>query len=816
MWGLLLLALLFTGCSSGDGADTGGRDFVFTGGGIADGGTPGPGAVTFNFVKAQTALTVPTDTTQIRFKFFTAGNVLIQTNTADFAPSITIDPVDARAASVTITAIGPNGFPLATATVPVQVVSGETVEVDFDDISMTPVTLETVLINPPSATLAVGDTQQFTANFRFSNGDILPGNGVTWSATGQVSVDANGLATGTTDGEGTVTADINGTQGSATIVVGQGFFLDSVLISPGGMPVVASNGGTLEFTVEGLDQFGNPFPITGTVNWAITTNNTGSTIDQNGLYTAGAVEDTDTVTVTVDGTLTDTQDVTVTDIPGDITMIELTPDPVNMTAAFQTQVLTATGTFEDMTTAPLTNAQHGVTYVSSNPAAASVNAVTGVVTAQAQGTTTITVSTMSGGMLVSDDTDVNVDFGAANAAPVVTPDAAPLTVDLTPVPAYPGITVTDDQVSLVGGTVTLSVLGAANDLIYDVDEGSAIIEMGTLVGDGTSTVTFDIAADVTPAQLTTFLQGVTVARNALSGTATLQVSVSDGRTPNERTGTGSRAANAFITVGAMNGDFADLATALMNVNNTNATIAVEPNHTDMAAFAIDSGSNHDGLRIQGAGQGISAGVTQILVRPDPGSLSGGGIISALNVTLDGLDFDTNPVSVSPGSNNLTVTNCRFSNISSIISALSVGSSTGLSVTNCGFENNDFGLDLVGTMVSEFPGGVITGNAFVGNTEGLFVFFGNGSQTILGNGFSNQTSTHLRTQLNTGVTVTASGNEFKSDSGVVSAEVDGTLNAQSNFWGVGTTPPATPAQFTATGAATIDVSNPLFTDPFPGF
>ena len=91
MWGLLLLALLFTGCGSGDGADTGGRDFVFTGGGIADGGTPGPGAVTFNFVKAQTALTVPTDTTQIRFKFFTAGNVLIQTNTADFAPSITID-----------------------------------------------------------------------------------------------------------------------------------------------------------------------------------------------------------------------------------------------------------------------------------------------------------------------------------------------------------------------------------------------------------------------------------------------------------------------------------------------------------------------------------------------------------------------------------------------------------------------------------------------------------------------------------------------------------------------------------------------------
>ena len=813
MWGLLLLALLFTGCGSGDGADTGGRDFVFTGGGIADGGTPGPGAVTFNFVKAQTALTVPTDTTQIRFKFFTAGNVLIQTNTADFAPSITIDPVDARAASVTITAIGPNGFPLATATVPVQVVSGETVEVDFDDISMTPVTLETVLINPPSATLAVGDTQQFTANFRFSNGDILPGNGVTWSATGQVSVDANGLATGTTDGEGTVTADINGTQGSATIVVGQGFFLDSVLISPGGMPVVASNGGTLEFTVEGLDQFGNPFPITGTVNWAITTNNTGSTIDQNGLYTAGAVEDTDTVTVTVDGTLTDTQDVTVTDIPGDITMIELTPDPVNMTAAFQTQVLTATGTFEDMTTAPLTNAQHGVTYVSSNPAAASVNAVTGVVTAQAQGTTTITVSTMSGGMLVSDDTDVNVDFGAANAAPVVTPDAAPLTVDLTPVPAYPGITVTDDQVSLVGGTVTLSVLGAANDLIYDVDEGSAIIEMGTLVGDGTSTVTFDIAADVTPAQLTTFLQGVTVARNALSGTATLQVSVSDGRTPNERTGTGSRAANAFITVGAMNGDFADLATALMNVNNTNATIVVEGGHNEANFIAIDSLGNHDGLRIAGDAEGLPQGVT-FGGTASSSVFTGGITINALNVTLDGLFIETAGVYVFVGSNNTVVTNCVFSGPLGDF-GITIEPSTGVQVTNSAFGFWSSGIYLFGIPVAEFPGGTFTGNSFAFNDFGFSVLYPDGAQTLTGNGFSSN-STHLYVEMNLGVTVTASGNDFKGDGGTVVAANDGTLNAQGNFWGVGTTPPVSPGQFDASGLATIDVSNPLFTDPFPGF
>ena len=83
----MLLLLLFVGCSSGGGTDTGGGDFVFTGGGTG-GGTAAPGALTFNFVKAQSPLTVPGDTTQIRFQFY-AGSVQVQQEIRDFAATIT-------------------------------------------------------------------------------------------------------------------------------------------------------------------------------------------------------------------------------------------------------------------------------------------------------------------------------------------------------------------------------------------------------------------------------------------------------------------------------------------------------------------------------------------------------------------------------------------------------------------------------------------------------------------------------------------------------------------------------------------------------
>lgn len=72
-----------------------------------------------------------------------------------------------------------------------------------------------VTVSPSSATVAQGGTQQFTAN--------VP---VTWSASGDGTIDSNGLFTaGSSDGSATVTAtatDGSGATGSANVTVGSG------------------------------------------------------------------------------------------------------------------------------------------------------------------------------------------------------------------------------------------------------------------------------------------------------------------------------------------------------------------------------------------------------------------------------------------------------------------------------------------------------------------------------------------------------------------------------------------------------------------
>lgn len=520
--------MLFVGCST----DKGGGDFVYTGGGT---GAAAPGALTFQFVKAQSPFTVPADTTQIRFQFF-VGGVQIQQEIRDFAATITIDPVDARTTSVVITALGDGGFPIATATVPVDVISGETVVVDAAGINITPVTLDSILVTPPQAGIAVTETLQLTATLQFSNEEQLPADDVIWEATGQATVSATGLVTGVEDGEAIITATRGSLVGTANVVVGAGLVLNSVEIMPNVTPVVQTGVGMLQFTVQGFDQFNNPISITSPINWAITTNNSGSTIEADGTFSGGPDEGIDIVTVTV-GVLFDTQTVNVIDIPGDITSVTTTPDPLNLTAPAQQELLTTVGTFENGPDAPLNNIDHGLTYAVDNTAVATVGATSGVVTAVTQGSANIT--SMANGQM--DTVVVNVDFGAANQAPVISNLGGTIDLGNTHVPAFPTATVTDDQISFDGGTLTLSVSGTANDLLFDVEDPTII---GNVTGDGMSTVTVELDADATPATVQAFLQSVTVQSNTLVGGASMDISLADGATV-ERTGMGSRSASVI-------------------------------------------------------------------------------------------------------------------------------------------------------------------------------------------------------------------------------------------------------------------------------
>lgn len=81
-----------------------------------------------------------------------------------------------------------------------------------------------VVITPPSVTLAPGETRQLTAATKDASGSVLAGRVVTWSssAPGVANVTGNGLVTAAASGSATITALSEGVRGVATVSVAPG------------------------------------------------------------------------------------------------------------------------------------------------------------------------------------------------------------------------------------------------------------------------------------------------------------------------------------------------------------------------------------------------------------------------------------------------------------------------------------------------------------------------------------------------------------------------------------------------------------------
>jgi len=158
-WRLCAVAVLLTlviGCGHSS------NDYVATG------SVPGSGAgsLTFNFVKPQRALEVPTSTTQIGFRFFSEANGQgNETHQAreEFAPIITLTNVPVSTRSVVITAYAASGAPIGNVTVPIQVISDSNVVVNLDQFSLQPISLTSLEIVPSTITLEPGQVQQLLA-----------------------------------------------------------------------------------------------------------------------------------------------------------------------------------------------------------------------------------------------------------------------------------------------------------------------------------------------------------------------------------------------------------------------------------------------------------------------------------------------------------------------------------------------------------------------------------------------------------------------------------------------------------------------------
>ncbi|OLC77957.1 MAG: hypothetical protein AUH78_03345 [Gemmatimonadetes bacterium 13_1_40CM_4_69_8] len=146
--------------------------------------------------------------------------------------------------------------------------------------------VKSVVVSPASATLdALGLTQQFSAAAQDANGNVVPGQSFTWSASpaGVVAIDpVTGLATAVANGVATISATTAGVSGTATLSVAQA--VGSVVVSPATATLDAL-GLTQQFTAVAKDA--NGAPIVGqTFAWTSSVPGVAAVEPSTGLVTA--------------------------------------------------------------------------------------------------------------------------------------------------------------------------------------------------------------------------------------------------------------------------------------------------------------------------------------------------------------------------------------------------------------------------------------------------------------------------------------------------------------------------------------------------
>src|SRR5213595_3700788 len=164
-------------------------------------------------------------------------------------------------------------------------------------VTVTFVPVASVTVNPPSASVQVGQTGQLTATPRDANGNALPGRTVTWATTNTTvaTVNGQGLVTTKVVGSATITATSEGQTGTAAITV-TAAPVATVTLSPAAAAV--QPGQTVQLTASTKDANGNT--LTGrTVTWA-SNNNPAATVSSSGLVT-GVATGTALITATSEG-----------------------------------------------------------------------------------------------------------------------------------------------------------------------------------------------------------------------------------------------------------------------------------------------------------------------------------------------------------------------------------------------------------------------------------------------------------------------------------------------------------------------------------
>jgi len=202
-----------------------------------------------------------------------------------------------------------------------------------------PSVLTTITISPTTATVNIGQTQQFTAVCKDQNNVIMTCPTLTWNSsnTAAATISGTGLLTGASTGTTNVTASAAGVTSNiaAVTVTTPTPILTTITLSP---PSVTLSPGSIQtFIATCKDQNGNTMTCPALI-WSSDNTSIG-TITQTGVFTA--VAGGTTMVRATSGTVVGTASVTVTTVTPILTSITISPSTTSV-APGDTKTFTAT------------------------------------------------------------------------------------------------------------------------------------------------------------------------------------------------------------------------------------------------------------------------------------------------------------------------------------------------------------------------------------------------------------------------------------------------------------------------------------------
>jgi uncharacterized protein YjdB len=253
---------------------------------------------------------------------------------------------------------------------------------DGSAITVTPVPVANVTVEPPTMTLTVGQTAAATAVVKDANGNVLTGRVVTWISSNPLiaTVSATGVVTGVARGGPVfITASSENRNGSTAVTVTE-IPVGSVSV-PATATLVAGQSTTLTAVVKDA----NGAVLTDrVVTWSSSNTNV-ATVSQTGVVKS-LITGEATITATTEGKSGSTALTVTPAAVGSVTLQPSTPTVVS------SSTVTITATVKDINGTTVTD--RVVTWKSSNDAVATVSA-SGVVTGLKAGTATITATSES-------------------------------------------------------------------------------------------------------------------------------------------------------------------------------------------------------------------------------------------------------------------------------------------------------------------------------------------------------------------------------------------------------------------------------------